>query len=880
MNWISQIGTRSRMQDDLRQEIREHINEKVEALVAEGYSREDAERRARVAFGNAALVEERGREVWMWPLVESVIADIKLALRTLRRSPGFTVTAVLTLALGIGANTSIFSVVDGILFRPLPVPHPANLIAFDTAASRLTRFGSSSYQDWVDIRARSHSFQDLAIYEDLPLSLSQKGGEAQFVHGLLVSDNYFSALGVRPAIGRGFLPEEGQVPGRDAIVVISDALWRDAFASDSAIAGKEISLNGHAFTIVGVAPASFTGVRLLDQPDVYVPVMMSPVVTPYQTAYLVNRDWRGFEMNGRLRDGVTLAQARAEVDLVMRDLERQHPKTNKDTIGIVRYEMQRRMEGHRLAPSILLGLVILVLLIACANVAGLMMAKATSRLRETSTQLALGATRGRLVRKFLTECVILAGLGAGSGVLFAKAGIRGLAALTPPDGTPVFQIDLRALAWTAATSAIAILFGIAPAFLSVREAWAAVATTRTSAAGHRSSSGLARRILIGGQVALSVVLLITAGLFVQSFVKAAGVDLGFRPNHVLLVELDPGLQGISGDQAARFQRQLMERTSALPAVRSVSFASGIPFLSQDSWDLSIDGYTTPAGDRFVDTATNRLAPSYLATMGIPLRCGREFMWNDSSTAPEVAIVSETLARRYLVGNGSLDGALGHVLRLRDGVPIHVVGVAADSSVGAIGQAAPPVFYLAVMQQAQPHVTLIVRTSGDPAALAPVIRREIAGLNAAVAPVSIGTLEGAISRQGLFQFRAIATLTGLFGLIGIVLAVVGLYGVVSFIVERQTQEIGVRMALGATRGNVLRMVLGNGISLVTAGLIAGLATSMVSTRFMSSLLIGISPWDLKTFAAIAFLLLGAAIVASWIPAMRAMRVEPSAALRYE
>ena len=880
MNWLSQVRTRRRMQDDLRQEIRSHLDEKVEALVAEGHSPQDAERRARVAFGNAAVVEERGREVWVWPMIESVLADIKLALRQLRRSPGFTVTAVLTLALGIGANTAIFSVVDGILFRPLPVPHPSEVIAIDTAASRLTRFGSTSYQDWLDLRARSHSFKDLAIYEDLPLSLSRKGAEPQFVHGLLVSDNYFSALGVQPAIGRGFLPEEGQVPERDPVVVISHALWRDTFASDPAIAGKQVSLNGHAFTVVGVAPASFTGIRRLDQPDMYVPVMMSPAVTPYQLAYLVNRDWRGFEMNGRLRDGVTLAQAQAEVDVVMRDLEREHPRTNKDTIGIVRYEMQRRMEGHRLAPSILLGLVILVLLIACANVAGLMMAKAASRLRETSTQLALGATRGRLVRRFLVECVILAGLGAGLGVLFAQAGIRGLAAMTPPDGTPVFHIDLRALAWTAAASAIAILFGVAPALLSVREAWAAVATTRTAVAGRRSSSGLARRILIGGQVALSVVLLITAGLFVQAFVKAAGAELGFRPDHVLLVELDPSLQGMTGDQAGRFQRQLMDRVAALPAVRSVSFASGIPFLSRDSWDLSIDGYTAPAGDRFVDTVTNRLAPGYLATMGIPLRRGRDFTWHDSSTAPLVAIVNETLARRYLAGNGSLEKALGHVLRLRDGIPIHVIGVAADSSVGAIGQPTPPVFYLPMMQQGQPHVTLIVRTSGDPVAMAPVIRREITALNPEVAPISVGTLADAISRQGLFEFRAIATLTGMFGLVGIVLAVIGLYGVISFMVERQTQEIGVRMALGATRGSVLSMVLGNGISLVTVGLVTGLAATMVVTRFMSSLLIGISPWDVKTFAAIAMVLLGATVVASWIPAMRATRVEPIAALRYE
>ena len=866
-------------------ELEAYIEIETDRNIEAGVSPAEARAAARRKLGNPTLIREAIYEMNTVALVDSVWRDLRLAVRNLLRYPSFAIVVVLTLALGIGANTAIFSVVDGAMFRPLSVPDPYHLVAVDTAASRETRYGNSSFLDWLDLRARSHSFRDLAIFSHLSASLNPAGAvpgiAPQFARGLMVSDNFFTTLGVPPVLGRGFLPEEGKAPGRNPVIILGYPFWKDALGGDTAIVGKQVRLNSHIFTVVGVTPEWFTGVELFQRPDFYVPVMMTTVLSPDGDGLLVNRSWRSFNMDGRLRPGITLEQAQAEITVLMSDLERQHPESNRNCVGIVRYEMDRRTDGNgSMAPKILLGLVVLVLFIAAANVASLMMARAFSRLRETSTQLAMGASRLRLVRQFLTESVILGLLGLVAGLLMAATCIRGFAAVLPPDGTPLFQIDRRAVAWASSAALVSILFGLAPALLSVRDAWAAVASTRTAVAGHFAFSGLMRRVLIGGQVALSVVLLIAAGLFARAFVRAEGIDLGFRPDRVLLVELDPSLQGLSPDRSALFHRQLVERVGALRGVQSASFAAWVPFVNGDSWDLSIDGYTTPQGDKFVDTMTDRVAPGYFATMGIPLLCGREFRWQDDKKAPLVAIVNEALARRYLIGQDPIEKALGHILRLREGIPIQVVGVTADSNVGAIGQPVDPVFYSSAMQMGGPKMTLHVRTAGDPAALAPLVRGQIAALDPEIVPTSVDTLRNVVNQRGLAFVRLIAVLTGGFGTLGLILAVVGLYGVVSFMVRRRTQEIGVRMALGANRGRVLRMVVGDGLALVSAGLVVGLIASMAVTRLMSELLFGVSPWDIPTFASIAGILVLAAIIASAIPAVRAMRVDPMTALRYE
>jgi putative ABC transport system permease protein len=817
-------------------------------------------------------------------LIEGLARDLRFTFRGLRRKPGFTIAVVASLALGIGANTAIFSGVDAIFLRPLPIPNPHDLIMVDVAASRLTQFGNSSYLDLTDFRSRSRTFAKLAVSQNMSAGMTTGQGEAQIVYGLLVSASYFSTLQVQPALGRDFRPEEDDTPGKYPVVILSDGLWTRAFARDKGVIGRQINLNNQSFTVIGVAPKSFTGANLFFRPDLYVPAMMAQGLTGDGNDILTHRSYRAFDMIGRLNSGVTVAQAQSEMDGIMRDLERIYPDTNKDTAAYVRREMDRRLVGGFQLPAVLMGLTLLVLLIACANVAGLMMARSTSRMREISTQLAVGASRGILVRQLLTESAVLAFLGGACGVLLGFLCIRAFAAMLPfsaaPSG-PEFHLDLRVLSFALLASTAAVfLCGLAPAFSTVKEAMVRISSNVRGVAESRVHGALARRVLIVGQIVLCTVLLIAGGLFLKAFARAQHVDLGFNPDHLLLVTIDPSLRGYSNEKATQFQQQLLEQAVALPGVRSASVSGYVPFLSGGSWDISIDGYIAPTGEKFVDTVTNQVAPDYFKTMQIPLLRGREFTSHDTNKSPLVVIVNETLARRYIVKEGDLETAIGHNIRLRDHDHITIVGVVKDSTYGGIGTPMIPTFYTAYAQMGGPRATLQVRTEGDPAAMSAAIRAELKKLDADVAPQSVVTFQTVVSSRGLFAPRLAAMLGGAFGLVALSLAVVGLYGVVSFMVGRRTQEIGVRMALGAPRSQILRMVLANGISLAMIGLLLGAAVAFLATPLMSGLLLDVNPRDPAIFLAIAAALTTATLGASWIPARRATRIDPMAALRSE
>jgi len=818
-------------------------------------------------------------------LLEALGRDLRFTIRGLCRNPGFTVTAVLSLALGIGANTAIFSGVDAILLRPLPIPNARELITVDVAASRLTQFGGSSYLDLADFRRRSRAFENLAISQVFSAGMSTGQGQPQIIYGMLISGSFLSTLQVQPTLGRDFRPEEDQAPGKYPVAIISNDLWTRTFASDVNIVGREIKLNGRAFTIVGVTPKSFTGTSLFFRPAIYVPTMMTQGLTNDGNDMLTHRSYRGFEMIARVKPGVTLAQAQSEMDGVMRDLERTYPDTNKDTTVYLRREMDRRMAQGIQFPAVLMGLTVLVLLIACANVAGLLMARSTSRMREISTQLAVGASRMTLVRQLLTESAVLAVLGGLCGVLLGYICIRGFAAMlpySPVPGGPQFQLDSRVLTYALLASTAAVfLCGLVPALSAVREAILTVTTNvRGSAAGTGATGAWGRRALIVGQILLSTVLLIAAGLFLKAFDKARRVDLGFNPDHVLLVMVDPSLRGYSNSKSRQLQEQLLEHTATLPGVKSASLSAFVPFVNGTSWDISVDGYTAPGGETFIDTGTNQVSPGYFETMQIPLLVGRDFTTHDVDGSSLLVIVNETFARRYIVGDGPLEKAVGHNLRLRDHDHISIVGVVKDSESGGIGLPVRPKFYTAYAQMGGPNATLHVRTEGDPAGMTAAIRDQLRKLDPEVAPFSIVTLKTVVSSQGLFLPRVAAVLVGAFGLVALSLAIVGVYGVVSFMVGRRTQEIGVRMALGAQRGRILRMVLSNGVFLVTAGLLLGGIVAYLAAPLVSGLLIGINPRDPATFLAIAIVLIGATLGASWIPARHATRVNPMEALRSE
>src|SRR5256885_2364613 len=514
-------------------------------------------------------------------LIEALGRDLRFTLRNLRHRPGFTVAVVISLALGIGANTAIFRGVDARLCRPLPVPHARELVTVDIAASHLTQFGSSSYLDFTDFRSRSRAFAKVAISQNASAGMSTGVGEPQIVYGLLVSGSFLSTLEVQPALGRDFRPEEDQAPGKYPVVIISHALWGRAFDNDKNVIGRQVKLNSQTFTIIGVTPPSFTGISLFFRPDIYVPAMMAQGLSSDGNDMLSHRGYRGFDMIGRLQPGVTVAQAQAEINGIMRDLERTYPDTNKDTVAYVRTEFERRLAQGIQFPAVLMGLTVLVLLIACANVAGLLMARSTSRLREISTQIAVGASRSTLVRQLLTESAVLALLGGGCGILLGLACIRFFSAMLPyspvPTG-PEFHLDLRVLGYAllASTSCI-FLCGLAPAFSTVNEAMVRISSNvRGTAAENLSYGGLTRHALIVGQIALSTVLLVAGGLFLKAFTRAQHADVGFNPDHLLLVLVDPSLRGYSQEKSVKFQQQLLQQSADLPGVSSASLSASVP----------------------------------------------------------------------------------------------------------------------------------------------------------------------------------------------------------------------------------------------------------------------------------------------------------------
>ena len=704
---------------------------------------------------------------------------------------------------------------------------------------------------------------------------------------MLVSGNYFSLLDVKPFRGRGFLPEEDQALGKTPVAIISYSLWHNTFNGDSNVVGKPIKLNGHVNNIVGVAPPSFRGLDLSYRPDIYVPMsMIGDIVPGPGTQLLQSRHSRSFVIRGRLRPGVSLAEAQAEANVICSNLSHQYPMDNKDVNFILRRDLDYRLESNgAVLSAVLLGLVVFVLLIACANVASLLMARATGRLGATATQLALGASRKRLFRQMITESTVLLVLGGVFGLILTWIGIRLAVNLVPyqpaPQG-PLFQLDMRVMIYAAIACAMTIfLCGLAPAFMATREA--ARAALKIRSASNRSLGALARRVLIGCQVALSVILLIAGALFLKAFAQLQNYQLGFNPDNVFVISINPGLYNYSATQTTQFYKELLDRTSNMPGIKSVAVGAISPFLGLYSQDILIDGYATPGGDKVIDTLTNRISPTYFDTLQIPFLQGRKFTDNDKVGMPPVAIVNETFARRFIVGNGDLSGALNHIFRRRDNVPIQVIGIVKDSVYGGntpLGSPAAPEYYTPFLQGTDSYAVIMARAEGNLQGLGISLQQTIHDMDPAIALIYNLPLKTVVTERALYLPRVTAVLSGVFAFIALTLAIIGLYGVVSYTVECRTREIGIRIALGAQRSSVLGMILASSISLVVAGLVAGVVGALMLSRYVSGLLIGVSPRDPLIFIALPLALLAVTIIASLIPASRATRVEPVTALRYE
>ncbi|HXG68899.1 MAG TPA: ABC transporter permease [Blastocatellia bacterium] len=835
--------------------------------------------------------------------METLWQDLRYGLRMLRTSPGFTLIAVFSLALGIGANTSIFSIVNAVLLRPLPVAEPEQLV-FVFNGSRSSPYSTSSYPDYVDYRDRNEVFSDLFAYGGISVSLSRDDLPEQ-VSGLIVTGNYFDALGVRAALGRTFLPEENQTPGAHPVVVIGHGLWQRRFGGAPDVIGQQLTLNGHSFTIVGVAPAGFNGVEVFEAYDLYVPMMMQALVRPPRGGFsgemnpdlLARRGAGWLSIVGRLKPGVTIEQAQAAMTTIAGQLEQAYPDTNRGRIATlfpVNKVDPRAYTQLLSVAALLMAVVAMVLLIACANVANLLLARASARRKEIAMRLALGASRLRIVRQLLTESILLSALGGLVGLLLAVWTIDVLKTTPPPEGifsfTLDYRLDGRVLGFTLVLSLLTgIIFGLAPALQATRPDLVPALKDDSSGTGQYNRRFSLRNLLVVAQVALSLVLLIGAGLFLRSLRQAQGIDPGFDAEKVLTASLNINLLRYTKAQGKEFYRRVIEQVEALPGVEAASLARVVPMSGGGRTNsLLIEGQTGPdnvsrsegtgSPDENPHTvSTNVIGLNYFKTMGIPLLRGRDFTAQDGEEAPGVVIVNEAFVQRHFAGEDPLGKRLS--FRGSRGPWMEIVGVVRDSKYRTLGETPTPFAYQPVAQQHETGMTLHVRAASDPLSIAAAVRREVQALEKNLPLTDLQPLTALIS-SSLYPARMGAALLGVFGLLALTLAAAGLYGVLSYAVSRRTREIGIRMALGAQTGNVLRLVLKDGMTLVIVGIALGWTAAAFVTQLIASFLYGISPMDAATFAVIPMMLALVALLASYLPARRATKVDPMVALRYE
>jgi macrolide transport system ATP-binding/permease protein len=822
--------------------------------------------------------------------------DLRYALRMLGKNPGFTAVAVITLALGIGLNTAIFSVVNAVLFMPLPVRAPEQLAGvYNTEPQEFITHVPMAYPDYRDLRDANHSFDGLIGYSLLPLALD-RGDESERVFGEIVTGNYFTTLGVNAVLGRMLLPDDDRAPGAHPVTVLSYATWQRRFGSNPDIVGRRIHLNGNNFTVIGVAPREFHGLLRGIAPELWVPMMMHGTLRvqaamnvedgPSNVESLENRRRRWMWVIGRLKPGITLEQAQAEAQIVAQRMALQYPDTNRDRkIGLLHTNDVKILPGLGKVlygtSFVLMGIVALVLLVASANVANMLLARATARRKEICVRLALGATRARIVKQLLTESLVLSLLGGGLGLLLAAWSNAALNAIQLPLPVQIalgLTLDYRVLGFTTFVATItAVLFGLAPALQATkRDLTVALKEESGATAGGRSKRRLQRSLVVA-QLAVCLILLVFAGLSVRSMQNAHRIDPGFDSKGVVVGTFDPGSRGYTKPQVEEFYRALGERARALPGVESVALTTHLPL----SFDITIEKVAPEGLDIGLDRTwpeadASSVGPGYFSTLRIPITRGREFSEQDRPKTPFVAIVNETMASKYWPRRDPI----GQRVRFETKGPYYqVVGVARDGKYRTLGEEPRPFIYRALLQSFPNEPAMLIRAAGNPGALVGSLRQEARHLDEKVPVIELRTVNEAISVSLLLP-RTGATLFGLFGVLGLVLASVGLYGVVAYMVSQRTREIGIRMALGARRVDILRLVLGQGLKLVLTGIALGLAGALALTRTLASILYGVSATDPATFAGVAVLLTGVALLAFSLPARRAVRVDPISALRYE
>ncbi|HLW51808.1 MAG TPA: ABC transporter permease [Candidatus Angelobacter sp.] len=812
--------------------------------------------------------------------MKSLLQDLRYGWRTLSRSPGFSLVAVLTLALGIGANSTIFSWINATLLTPLPGAADTRGLVSLTRGVTFNDF-AFSYPDLQDLRKSNKSFSGLMAFNTLPVSLTGLG-KPERIWSTEASANYFDVLGVRPIRGRTFLPAEDEKPGGAPVVVISYGFWQAHFGGRESAVGQIININRHPYTIVGIAPPLFQGAQTGLRSELWIPLMMEEQLM--QVDLINNREADWLLLYGRLRPGVDAQAAQEEMTLLMQQIARDYPDSHRRYNGVTLYSLWRTPLGANGAGRLyvllpmLLALAGVVLLLACANVANLLLVRSVARRRELAIRLSLGAGRWRLIRQLLVESFLLALAGGAAASLITTWSSGTFNRFLPPTNLPVMlniPVNRTVLVATMLLAVLtSLIFGILPALRSSRLTPIEVLKEESG-----SSSGTLRKarlssVLVVAQISLSLLLLICAGLFLRSFQKTQKFNPGFNPDNVLLATFELFPAGYSNADGAQLQRRLVSKLETLPGMQSVSLATWLPLgFTWSSVIAQPEGYV-PQEHESMEMGSSTVGPNYLRTMQIPLLAGREFTAQDTDKTQRVVIVNQTFVDRYW----RQQNVLGKKVKIY-GHPFSVIGVAKDSNYSHLNEAPQPFVYLALFQDYAPTAVIHARVAGDPARFAATIDKAVHELAPDLPLFDVFSLQSRVQSASMLS-RIASTLVGAFGTIALILSAVGLYAVIAYTTRQRVREIGIRMAIGAQASDIRGLIMGQGLRLILFGLTAGLAFSLLVTRFLRNLLFGVPSTDLPTFAAVGVLLCVVALAACYIPARRAMKIEPVIALRYQ
>jgi macrolide transport system ATP-binding/permease protein len=883
---LRSILRRSRVEKELDEELQFHLEHKIEEGIAKGLSPRDARYEALRAIGGLEQRKEEVRDTRRVHWLTDFVDDIRYAIRSLRRTPALAAFVVLTLAFGIGMTSTTFSMVDGLILRPYPVPHPGNVVSL-VSTSRDNSFEDFSYREYLDIRGAVKSYDGLIASSDMRTVgfSATPGATPRIKGGMLVSANYFRVLGVEPRLGRAFRDDEDTAPGRDAVVVLSPDLWKQEFASDPSVVGKTLRLNGRDFTVIGVAPDTFTGMLTFVRPDLYVPIAMAPVFsTNPQKKFFADRDDRELNIYGRLRRGTSLTEARSEAAVLARSFERDYPELNRNRGAAVhtQLEMQTRSEFGPWKFIVIFAILSLaVLLVACTNVAGLLLSRARSRTREIAIRLAIGAGRFRLVRLLLTESLLLASLGGLGGIAIAYGGIRFFGTVNVPTELPFalpFHMDGRVLLASLTLSLLsAVLCGLAPALQSARaDLLHGLKTADIDVPGRKRLWG--RNILVVAQVSTSLMLLTAAFLMVRDFKHGLVEGTGFTKDHLLMTRFDPRLVQYNSAQMQQFYKILADRARALPGVQYAGLTQNPPLGLEPFDRLAFvpDGFQMPRDRENFTSMIDTVDEGYFDAMGLAITRGRGILASDTAVTRRVAIVNDHFAQHYWPGQD----VIGKHIRLdnRNGAPVEIVGVARTVKYRATTEPPMDFLYVPLAQRPVARMTLLLRSSGDPLQLVKPLKDVVASLDANLPMLQTRTYEE-LYRYNVVEGPGVAVqMVMLMGGVALLLAVAGLYGVVAYNASRRTREIGIRIAIGAGPADVLRLVMGKGLQLVGIGAAIGIAMGLGVERLLNSMMFNGVGVDIVVYAVVVPSLVAVTMLAAYIPARKAARIAPTLALR--